>query len=1119
MAWSRGSKILFCLGLFVVASSFCSCSPLTRLKALDKLKENSMISQGSGLHHGRLLIGQNSLEGAKVSGIWTSKDLLDLNADYQDDIGWAEPKRAKGQGDDSSRPKPADAAVEQLLKLEPKVECTGDSMKLQIQDAASTPGSLFFVDRGSNQSPLPLSKLPQSCGYTIRSTRRDFVLVAPYDGCFVAHEEDSYVLPLRWWGLPVRMSCPLMRPSAPNPPMVTCHTEGMVVKTEWMISVAKIKVNLNDVWEPLMRASAKCGFSVVVHPDGVVISVRYSPCLKEKDGLYTLELAGDGETKISCPSLSEAEPTKSPPNDPEPQTEMPSKGVHHFTPSHNSGSPLDQTFPQKPEVPAKKPNERPKVIAPPQMPYYPSYPNFFYPYPDIKPVTTAQPPSSPLTKTTEVQSTQTVLPSKLPMAPEGQMPQQFHPFYVWPSQPEQVPVEKETQVDSPATQPPNGKVEDLFYPYYFKPPNAIPVPTPEPYITTSPPAIQSTKGHRQPIYYPFPYKPKPPMQSPVTKPAADKLPEYLLPNNHPSGPPQKPQEPPSSKPENQEYNPQPVPPVSQEPHGQMYQPFYQYPFYPPLWSQGPYQPPMPPTKQTPTLAPNGQVKPLSPLNPETSKPQIPGNVSPSKLPSAPQSKAPSQPKAPAGKVQQYLYPYFYQPKPEKQPDEKPQPSEEPGAEKPAPIEPPPAVSPSEGRVYYPFNLYYPQQPQPITLPPVTFTQTPPPNNEPSNGGKVPQGPQPGSPYMPPFYCPQFCPSGISNCCPQIAFHQHLHHFVPAGPGSENVPPVYPAQQFLSSLGYSGLGNGLADPSPEETMATTTTPAVTTESSTPENEQLPYLLPPDGNNAAPVLSIPENQIPTYPYFVPNLYLPQSQSAVNYNAPGNGHAIPYYLQPPESQMSQILPGDMKNLSWPDFMSFVAQYQQGLLANQQNEPRASELQPSNVEPSDSEEPMQAKFKSVADRFLVRHPMLQDAEAPINSSQQFVSAFKKSTNSDQIIQPNSQSKSYVLLQQGPPGREPTSYSEELLADATVQSQNLKPHQNLNPLQDNPHNHPFVSAKDGSHFAPLPKNSFNTAQINPELLEKMWKLSRPLGYDEGIPANVPGEEFQRWRSAADQRD
>lgn len=56
---------------------------------------------------------------------------------------WGQPKQPKENG-----PTADNAAVERLLKMEPKVECTGDSMKLQVQDAASTPGSLFFVDRG-----------------------------------------------------------------------------------------------------------------------------------------------------------------------------------------------------------------------------------------------------------------------------------------------------------------------------------------------------------------------------------------------------------------------------------------------------------------------------------------------------------------------------------------------------------------------------------------------------------------------------------------------------------------------------------------------------------------------------------------------------------------------------------------------------------------------------------------------------------------------------------------------------------------------------------------------------------------------------------------------------------
>ncbi|GLD51258.1 protein piccolo-like protein [Lates japonicus] len=102
--------------------------------------------------------------------------------------------------------------------MEPKVECTEDSMKLQVQDAASTPGSLFFVDRGSRLSPLPLSKLPPSCGYSIRSTRRDLVLIAPYDGCFVALEA------------PIRLKChPYSKPlhrhqrAKHNKPLAHCN--------------------------------------------------------------------------------------------------------------------------------------------------------------------------------------------------------------------------------------------------------------------------------------------------------------------------------------------------------------------------------------------------------------------------------------------------------------------------------------------------------------------------------------------------------------------------------------------------------------------------------------------------------------------------------------------------------------------------------------------------------------------------------------------------------------------------------------------------------------------------------------------------------------------------------
>lgn len=61
---------------------------------------------------------------------------------------WEDPKHPTDWGAGYSSLSPDSRAVEQLLKLEPEVECTGDSMQLNVRNPASTPGSLFLVDRG-----------------------------------------------------------------------------------------------------------------------------------------------------------------------------------------------------------------------------------------------------------------------------------------------------------------------------------------------------------------------------------------------------------------------------------------------------------------------------------------------------------------------------------------------------------------------------------------------------------------------------------------------------------------------------------------------------------------------------------------------------------------------------------------------------------------------------------------------------------------------------------------------------------------------------------------------------------------------------------------------------------
>ncbi|XP_038574372.1 trithorax group protein osa-like [Micropterus salmoides] len=1046
-----GSKILLCLGLVLFASSFCHCATLSKLKALDTLSGNLILSQGkvetSDLRHGRLVIGDNSLQGPGAT-----KNLLGVDADYQADMGWV---------DGFSRLKPVNSALEQLLKMEPKVECTGDFMKLQVQDVASTTGSLFFVERGSHLSPLPLSKLPPSCGYTIRSTLRELVLVAPYDGCFVALEEDSYVLPLHWRGVPVRMSCPLMKQS--NPPTVACYAEGMVVKTEWIVSVAEIKVNLTGTWEPLMKASPRCGFSVVVHPEGVVISVRYAPCMERQDGMYTLKLAGEGETKISCPSASpaESEPTSSAPES------MPK------TPAQNPPIPVSL---QDPVVTTKKPSLGPEDIKPPPKPVAPQG-QVHYPYPFYPQLQPENPPTIPKPPPTQGQvhypypfypQLQPENPPTIPKPPptQGQVQQPFYPFYPHP-EPGNQPAKKPSAVPKPPPiQAPQGQMQQPFYPYPFYPhPEPGNQPAKKPSAVPKPPPIQAPQGQMQQPFYPYPFYPHPePGNQPAKKPSAV-----------------------------------PKPPPIQAPQGQMQQPFYPYPFYPQLQPEN-----RPTVSQPPATVTVPQVP--SPLYPLQSK--IPGAGTNC-------GKAPTE-----NQVQ---------------------------------IKRPPVIKPLEGQVHPSFNpyyyyYYYPQQPQPVTLPPATTMQqmrqvttpakvqyptesyTP----QPTNGGIVP----PDFPRV----CPQSCPSGYSNCCPQIAFHQYLYPVIPAGHGSKDALPVYSGLPSPHSVGNFGFNNGLGSLPPQKPTEATTTQAADS------HHNWPYLL----QNEA-LQNLPQSQSPAH-------YVPS-----NAWAPGNEPVNPvgqYDIQPPKQQNKQLLAGDMKNPSGFNFMSFNGQD----LQQDQNKPPAKEPQPSNEKSSDSKGPARPEVQGEPENLLVPYYMLQDAQAPTynksvvpnNSPQSFVSDSQKSTKNEQTVRSHSEPKSYVLLRHSPPGREPNSFSDSPLPswvhDANILAQNsARPQSNKhqyphikasqensqhpkwlgkgmsNPLADHINYKPgdksqsfplFYSTPDSPQFVPLSQDpSPSVAHLRPkfpESFQNFWKPKTPLDSNQRILPHGPGNMFQQWNSAAD---
>ncbi|XP_047444692.1 uncharacterized protein LOC125010262 [Mugil cephalus] len=778
------SAILVCLGVFVFAASLCHCTSLTRLKVPDKPRNNSRLSQsqakGSQHHHGRLLIGQYVLPNVQLNGTKATNDIINVDTDYQADMGWIETEQPSRQGTMS---KPDSAAVQRLLKMEPNVECTGDSMKLHVASAPSTWGSPFFVDRGSQLSPLPLSKLPSSCGYTVRSTQKDLVLAAPYDGCFVSLEADCYVLPLHWYGLPVKMLCPLMGPSSPNP-MVTCHAEGMVVKTESPISASNIKVKLNGNWEPLMKASQRCGFNVVGQSESVVISAGYGTCLEEKDGFYTFELDGDGQTKISCPPLQAVQPES---------IQNPSyvgQGENGALKPGATGGQVYQPFhpenlyhPPKPEIPRSyKPVAAPqphKHEVPQSQLQQPFYPHYFYPQP--------QKPEVPQSEVQQPFYHHYFYPQSQPDVPQGEVQQ---PFYPQP-QPEIPPATKPSAAPQPLKpEVPQGQFQQPFYPHYFysaSPPEVLPVTKP----TSTPQLIKSEvpQGHVQkPICF-YPYPQQQPEIAPTAKPIATTEPQNAGISQgqapqpfcfYPSYPQPKPYTQPTTSPWPAQvdqpfypypFYPQPIPEISTgtwpiadpQPQkrgllqGQVQQSFYPYNFHP----------------QPQPVVPQDQVQPL---------PEIPPATKPS---AAPQ---PLMPEVPQGEVQQPFYPHYFYPQP--QPDVPQGEVQQPFYSQPQP-EIPPATKPSaspqpqpdvpRGKVQQPFypHYFYPQ-PQP-EIPPATK-----PSAAPQPQPDVPRG-EVQQPFYPHYFYPQPQPE-IPPATKPFSASQPLK---PEVPRDQLQQPFYP----------------------------------------------------------------------------------------------------------------------------------------------------------------------------------------------------------------------------------------------------------------------------------------------------------------------------------------
>ncbi|XP_048029530.1 uncharacterized protein LOC125257116 [Megalobrama amblycephala] len=197
-------------------------------------------------------------------------------------------------------------AEAKLHRLGPSVQCGSDSMTLRIPGAIRTPH--FLVDRG-DQSIVPLSEMPASCGFSLKRARRDVSLVAPYQGCHVRLQDGSYVLPLLVLGAPVQMSCP----ASNFIPTVSCFPSFMSISLGVGVDDDKVKVKVDGSWQPLRLTPPKCSFTLETVDGSLVITAPFGSCLEVKDAEMQLPLMyGDREVTLSCPVTPMPAPFRKP---------------------------------------------------------------------------------------------------------------------------------------------------------------------------------------------------------------------------------------------------------------------------------------------------------------------------------------------------------------------------------------------------------------------------------------------------------------------------------------------------------------------------------------------------------------------------------------------------------------------------------------------------------------------------------------------------------------------------------------------------------------------------------------------------------------------------------------
>ncbi|KAK3511127.1 hypothetical protein QTP70_032102, partial [Hemibagrus guttatus] len=185
--------------------------------------------------------------------------------------------------------------TEEWLQMRPHVQCSPAAI---ILTAKGWNYVHLLVDRVGS-SPVSLLHLPSHCGYNVRATWRDLILIVPYDGCYVLQQNGSYVLPLLWWGMPMSISCPMTPASALTSPSGFCSNLGITLMIEGSLRrIEKYSIKVNEEWVPLV--SSTCAYLMDSATENLILFIPFTvQCAK--DGGSTLNILLDEKMyTLSC---------------------------------------------------------------------------------------------------------------------------------------------------------------------------------------------------------------------------------------------------------------------------------------------------------------------------------------------------------------------------------------------------------------------------------------------------------------------------------------------------------------------------------------------------------------------------------------------------------------------------------------------------------------------------------------------------------------------------------------------------------------------------------------------------------------------------------------------------